>query len=328
MKNKAVYIFYALLFFSWFRMVAQPGPYGGDIKFKVYENGKIVDLSKKSWKIIPNNITLIEATIPYEYPDYYRIVPYPTPMGGMVAPNFYLDIIHKKDTMRLYPPSPSNENIVLDSIPFLVGTYKIPKHIYDLKETINTKKARNYKPELKGDWEVFSIKKFETFKCYIEKVEDFDYLSKEYHLSRSKYWDRINLKGRAKVLFRNHIIMVTDDEKNYSIYNLKLASDTTFWGEKIMERLSITALFYKNDTLFALIDKIYRRTWPSGSTSGIYKLHFVDEIDDPELIEYLQKKQIEEDYQSVKKFSNLRPDIWGPRFKEITEQYKIIKKEN
>ncbi len=58
----------------------------------------------------------------------------PTPAGGIVSDDFFIDIIHQQDTMRIYPPNIQIQDIELDSIPFKKGIYKIPQTVYDFKE--------------------------------------------------------------------------------------------------------------------------------------------------------------------------------------------------
>ena len=327
MKRNTLYIFF-MIFLIWRTGFAQPGAYGGSLEFKVYKDGKQVDLSGKNWKIIPNNGVFKEPSNPYKHPDFYQIVSLPTPMGGMVKPEFYLDIVFKMDTMRVYTPNFSNSDVKLDSIPFKKGTYKIPNHIYGLKQMVDENKSLNYKPTLNENWEVFSTNVLETYKCYIEKIEDIEFLSRRSPYGASKEWDKMSTTKRQLFSFINNIIMTTEDSKNYVIYEIKNISETTFWCEDIGGYISINSIFQKNNTIYALIEKFYGSTQPSGTTYGIYKLHFVEESISDTLVIYLKRKQIEEDFEAVIKLVERHPNpsVWKIKLSEIKTQYDIAVK--
>jgi hypothetical protein len=302
---------------------AQPGPYTGVLNFKVYHKGKMVDLTDTKWKIIPTNITLQEKAKPYSYPDYYTLTPKGTPMGGTVKEDFYLDIIFKKDTMKIYTPDFSSSNVTLDSIPFRKGTFRIPQHIYDLREQTKFKYS-SYTPKLNGSWDLFSEQR-EVYKCYAEKTEDLEGISQNIVSFYSDTWDKIGTyePDAQNYSFKNNVIIKTADEKNYAIYQVKSISDKTFMGEDVSQnKIHIKALFYKGNALYALIEKFYGRTHPSGTSYGIYKLHFMEEAIPVELAHTLQQKQLTEDYEALVKFAALHPNSYVNRVKEIEAAYQ------
>jgi hypothetical protein len=304
----------------------QPGAYTGTLSFKVYHEGKMADLSNKKWQIAPHNITLEDMPKPYAYPGFYQLIPKGTPVGGRVKENFYLDIIFKKDTMKIYTPNFSSADVTLDSIPFRKGVFKIPQHIYDLKD-ITKHKYPQYTPKLNGDWSLFAAEK-KIYKCYTEKVGDLDRISSNLYANYNNEWDKIRVYDSAAMYysFKNNVIISTKDEKNFTIYQVKRISDTAFTGQDVSQnRIIIRSLFYRDNALFALIEKSYGRTSPSGTSYGIYKLHFIEENSSKELLASLERKQIDEDYEAFVKFANLHPEAYEKRIKDIKAQYQKIK---
>lgn len=292
-----------ILFFILISNIAfgQPGPFGGMLSFKVYNNGKKIDLPNENWKIIPTNITLADSTnIHYsgflrnKIDGFYYIIPAPTPGGGNVNNDFYLDIVYKKDTMRVYPPSFRNQTIELDSIPFQKGVYKIPQSVYDFKKI--SKKGTYYGklpvPNLYGDWNLFTK---ETYKCYIEKVEDLDYvLNDNGFYGEEKYdfrhhWQNLYITpiGTNYYFNENVIVAYNYSSKTTTIYEVKDFSNNHYWYSG---KPSVRSLFYKNNQLFAII---YKGT----ENCGIYKLHFIEE-ETKENLKYLEKKQVIEEYEA------------------------------
>lgn len=288
---------------------AQPGPFGGMLSFKVYNNGKKINLPNENWKITPTNITLADSanTGRFYFPDknegFYNIIPAPTPAGGSVKDDFYLDIVFKKDTMRIYPPSFRHQDIELDSIPFQKGVYKIPQSVYDFKKISKkgTYYGKHLVPNLYGDWNLFAK---ETYKCYIEKVEDLDYVlndnavyggEEKYNFSR--HWQNLYITPIGTNYYFNDNVIVA---YNYSseattIYEVKDFSNNHYWYSG---KPSVRSLFYKNNQLFAII---YKGT----ESCGIYKLHFIDE-EAKENLKYLEKKQVIEEYEAEIKLLETR----------------------
>lgn len=299
-----------VLFLVCYAVYAQPGPMTGTLRFKVYKDGNEVDLSENLWKIEPKNIVLSEKQPIYTYPGFYRIVPVATPMGGLVREDFYLDIIFKKDTMRVFLPVFTYSNVILDSIPFSSGIYKIPSHIYNLIGITNSK-YKNYVPKINGDWKLF---KSDRYKCYIEKVKDLDLISSENHYSGyNDKWDELRYyKAMLNISFRKNVIIWHYDDADYEIYQVKNVMDTTFLGNKIRDDdFEVKALFIENDDTFGLIQKTYSGITSSVERSyGIYKLHFVSNGLDESFKNELIKKQIEEDYEAAIKFINMKDYDW------------------
>jgi hypothetical protein len=280
---------------------AQPGYYGS-FEFKIYKDEKLVDLSDNNWKVITYKNSNNYSTQNYKYPDYYQI----SLTGGNDKEDLYIDILFKNDTMRIYTPSIDFRTVTIDSISFKKGIFKIPTHIYDLKDLIkNTSKNYEYVPNIKGDWNLFSANK-QVYKCYIEKIEDLDHISSP--ISNFENGNTMRWKSSISFYFSKNFIIKNHDgydinnhwDNKHFIYELKNIIDTTFWGGKI-NQYEILSLYAKENTLYALIKKSYSDL-NSGETYGIYKLHFVDEeqITD-NIASRLKKQQIQEDYQSAMK---------------------------
>lgn len=311
-------IFLVLQFFITTFIFAQPGPYSGILKFKVYKDGKIIDLSNKKWKVITGKYTPSEKQTPYKFPDFYQITPLQTPMGGIVFEDFYLDIIFKKDTMRIYTPSFHSSNVILDSIPFKKGTFKIPQHIYDLKYITN-RKHEKYTPKINGDWELF---KKNTYKCFIERVEDLDNISQLKNSSCNGEFDYILIPDRQYYYFKENVIIETNDDKNFNIYQIKDIIEVSFWNKSLKSNtFKIKNLFQKENILFAIIEKFYGTT--TGTSYGIYKLHFIKDEVPTTIKNYLEIKQITEDYNTVVKFIERYPKHWaGYNLEQIKSEYE------
>lgn len=303
--KKSLLSFLLLLFAAAF-VAAQPGPYSGILKFKVYNNGEMIDLSNPDWLLVPAKYTSVPNPKPYQFPDYYQITPKGTPMGGMVQEDFYLYLIHKKDTMKIYTPDFSSENVVLDNIPFSKGTFKIPQHIYLLKE-LTSNSYENYTPKLNGDWNLF---RKETYKCLIERVLDIDEVTaSNYNCASYSSFERIMIDNQYYD-YNYDFIIKPIDEKNKRIYRVQDIETVSFWNTRKKEnKFFIKSLFYRDKTLFAIIRKTYNGP-ESGTAYGIYKLHFVEDEVPKELALDLKEKQIIEDYTNILKFKEQYPTYW------------------
>lgn len=300
---------------------AQPGYYGS-FKFKLFKDKKLVDLSDSNWKVLTNMDSNDYPTLSYKYPNYFVV----NTNGGNGKENFYVAIIFKKDTMRIYTPSIDFRTVTLDSISFKKGTFKIPTYIYDLKDLVeNTPDYYEYIPNIKGNWDLFLTKK-EVYKCYIEKVADLDNISSP--TSNSKNGNTMNWNSSTQFYFKKNFIIKHYDGYDYNnrrinkhfIYEIKNITDTTFWGSKI-NRYEILSLYSKENILYALIKKSYADF--NKPTYGVYKLHFVEEDTITEkLSNLLTKQQIEEDYQSAIKLQGYGGAL---REKIMIEYNKITK---
>ena len=291
--------------------LAQPGAHGGMLSFKLFENGQFVNLPNKNWEIVPKNIIFADSTdhqLVYALlensrkTDFYYVIPEPTPAGGKVQDDFYLDIVHKGDTMRIFPPSIQYQSIELDSIPFKKGTYKIPQHIYDLKEISKKRKGYYDKvpvPNIYGDWDLF---RRDTYKCYIEKTEDIDYESfygRNYSDSKNDWrnWQYLYIPETNSnyYFYENTIVKYVYRSREVRIYEVKDYSDIHHFYSGTPR---VSTLFYKNNTVFAIINK-------GNNIRGIYKLHFVEENPNKNL-SYLEEKQVEEEYEAYIKMLESR----------------------
>jgi hypothetical protein len=289
------------LFLSSIVSLAQPGPSGGLLAIKVFRNGKRIDLPNANWQVIPTNIVLADSTNDHRSyyfikdSSMYYIVPQATPAGGNVGHDFYLDIVFGKDTMTIFPPSFKHDDIVLDSIPFHKGVYKIPQSVYDFKEI--SKKGNYYGktpvPNLYGDWDLFTR---ETYKCYIEKVEDLDDVANENAYYENKqsdfkqHWQSLSLQNSSVAYYFNDNVIVkySYSDGTTKVYEVKDFSDIHYFRPQW--RMSVRSLFSKDGEVYAIIYK-------NSDNCGIFKLHFVDEKPKEDL-SYLLKKQIEEEYEA------------------------------
>lgn len=340
LSNRRTIVFRQILFYLFLNFIicflpiiciAQPGPFGGLLAFKVYKDGKFVDLSNKNWEIIPNNITLADSTNYNHFyikkkENYYYIIPLHTPAGAKVSPDFYFDIVYKKDTMRIYPPNIKNQEIELDSIPFKKGVYKIPQSVYDFR-LIAKKQVKYYDyktvPSLYDNWDLFTK---ETYKCYIEKTEDLDNISNYYGIIGNKEeayqfkdWQYLENKGAYYYFNGNVIVKVKyNSEEKITIYEVKNYSDTYFlpWFACIPR---VVSLFSKNDTIYAIIYK-------TSEDCGIFKLNFVDEKTSIDL-HYLKRKQIIEEYEArIKGLKVYDTEIRRKFMEETTKKFDEIMK--
>lgn len=310
--------FNLLLLFSGF-ISGQPG-YHGSFQFKVYHNNTLVDLSDSNWKVITPKYLNTNPTLSYQYPSFYKI----NIEGGNYREDLCVTVVFKNDTMRIYPPSIDFRTVTLDSISFKKGIFKIPNHIYDLKDLIKSApKKYEYIPGIEGNWDLFSVDK-EVYKCYIEKVEDLDAVSSS--TLSSDNGNIMNWKSSTQFYFKkNYIIRHHDgydnnnrwDNKHF-VYEIKSINDTTFWGGKI-NRYEIVSLYAKENVLYALIKKSYADF--KKETFGVYKLHFVDEEKNHnKLVAELRKAQIKEDYKSAMKLQGYS----GALREKIRNQYQSL----
>jgi len=272
MKNSIILLI--LIFINISFVNAQPGPYSGILKFKVYKDGKIIDLSNKNWKVITGKYIYSEKQKPYKFPEFYQIIPKGTPMGGMVSDDFYLDIIFKKDTMKIYTPSFSSKDVILDSIPFLKGTFKIPQHNYDLKYITDTAATlMSEEDEMKTD--TFTIKSqpfvLNNLLCYWEhffviydnfgieiEAKLYDYKTKQiileysesprnpeyyYDYKSESYFDSINMHYFEDFNF--------DGYKDFSIYS---------YGSMAMTSVTSIYLFNNKTKVFDYSEELSDNT--------------------------------------------------------------------
>lgn len=317
--KKLLYLLLLAFFFS-VKGLAQPldNRYDGYLEFKVYKDGKQVDLSAKNWKVIPNNGLFKEPTDSYKFPNFYRIS-----AGGFIRDDFYLDIVFKKDTMRIYTPSFIFYRFTIDNIPFKKGVYKIPQYVFDLKHT-KMLENKNYTPNVNDNWDLF---KKETYRCYPENVKFLDTIIEKD--PRKFDWEYITTPTKQTYFFHSNLIIKTNDRKNYKGYEVNNITDILFWDTRPNPQpieSYVKSLFYENDTLFAIIERYYPGFRTAGRVFGLYKLHFVEEGISEELEKYLKEKQIEEDYKVAIWLTEKEIKPLNIRLEEIKSEYnKIIK---
>lgn len=321
---KGLFIF--SLFLSSIISFGQPGPSGGLLAIKVFRNGKRIELPNANWQIIPTNIMLADRAIDYssfyfaEDSSLYYIVPQATPAGGNVGNDFYLDIVFGKDTMTIFPPSFKHRDILLDSIPFQKGVYKIPQSVYDFREL--SKKGNYYGrppvPNLVDDWSLFT---HETYKCYIEKVEDLEDVPNEnayYEYNQSdfkSYWQSLSGQnsGTSYYFHENVIVAYSYGKETTTVYEVKDYSNIHYFT--LQWPPQVRSLYRKGDDLYAVIYK-------NSDNCGIFKLHFVEEKQRDDL-NYLIEKQITEEYQAELKGLSRYNQLYRDReTQHITMKYQ------
>ncbi|OYU83684.1 MAG: hypothetical protein CFE24_10170 [Flavobacterium sp. BFFFF2] len=278
---------------------AQPGYYGA-FAFKLFYNNELVNLSEQAWQVVTYKQSGTMPTHSYSFPDFYQI----SVDGGNGKAPFFVDIIHEKDSMRIYPPTIDFRTVTFDHIDFKKGVFNIPNHLYNLQDLL--KKSPDYyeySPNIKGNWDLFAAHK-EVYKCYLEQVEALDFAGTP--LLAADQGQAMNWKSTSFLYKKNYIIKHHDgydknnhwDNKHY-IYEIKNVSTATFWGGQI-GGYEILSLYAKGSTLYAIVKKSYPDL--KGDTFGVYKLHFVDEspITGP-LATLLKKQQTTEDYHGAMK---------------------------
>jgi hypothetical protein len=277
-------------------------PHGGSLYFKVYKEGELIKFPNNTWEInaknsVFENRTIIKHEIIYAN-DYYTIEPEQTLGGGLVSDEFYLDIIHNKDTMRIYPPSFKDQFVELDSISFRKGTFTIPESVHDFR-VISKKIIHHHKktitPNIYSDWELFT---HETYKCYIEQIESLDYAihGQEFNYVGGKSdwrkWESLYLPqlSDSYSYYENVIVKYNYFTEQLQVFEVKDVSNIHY-SDTGSPR--VVSLYYKDNNIFAIINKSHK-------IIGIYKLHFVKDKPSKKL-DYLKKKQLTEEYDAFKK---------------------------
>jgi hypothetical protein len=283
-------------------------PVSGILSFRVFNNGKMVDLNSNGWKVSPAIDDKFFKSISYTYPGYYSIKPRPSPGGAVLNRDFHVEIIHLKDTMKLFMPSIDYKEVKIDSIPFASGIYHIPQHIYNVKPLMAYYKTCAFTPNLNGDWSLFSK---EVYQCYLEKVQDvqMDYLPHDYfhNYTKLELMNNLNYHNKAKsnnYYYLENAIIYSDNDRDYKIYRVREISDTTFWGSKI-EETKICFLYAQNNQVYAVASRDFGSYTGRITEFGIYKLHFYDAPIDATQRRKLKTLLDKETYQSVLKTKSL-----------------------
>ena len=280
-------------------------PHGGSFHFKVYNEGELIKFPNTTWEIHAKNSVfedrpIVKHEVIYAY-DFNVIAPEQTLGGGLVSDDFYLDIIHNKDTMRIFPPSFKDRYVELDSISFRKGTYTIPVSVHDFR-ALSKKIVHHYKksitPNIYTDWELF---KHETYKCYIEQVESLDYAihGQEFNYADGKSdwrkWESLYLPQLSDTYsyYENVIVKYNHSTEQLQVFEVKDVSNIHYSDTGTPR---VVSLYYKDNNIFAIINK-------GNKIIGIYKLHFVE--DQPiNNLDDLKKKQLTEEYDAFKKKSS------------------------
>jgi hypothetical protein len=288
----------------------------------------MVNLNADGWKVNPAIDDKFFKSISYTYPGYYFVKPRPSLVGPILNKDFHVEIIHFKDTMKIFMPSIDYKEVKIDSIPFAVGVYHIPQHIYDLKSLVDYYKAYTFTPNINGDWSLFSKK---VYQCYLEKVQDIqmDYLPYDYFHNNTKLKLMNKLNYHDKTKFNNYYylentIIYSNNNRDHKIYFAREISDTTFWGSKIYET-KICFLYAQKNQVYAIALRDFGAYAGRVTEFGIYKLHFYDDaipIGERRHLEALLNKDI---YQSVLKTKEMGNDYNNSSFlPKITRLYNKL----
>ncbi|MBF9140654.1 hypothetical protein [Hymenobacter properus] len=133
-----------LLFITWaWRGLAQPGPWGGELRFRLFDpHGRLVEPNRSDYRCFPS----WQPATPEELRDRRRLgydfapafrqegrdgyrayAAVPTPGGGIVPPDFAVNVVHGADTMRIYGLNAFGSEVLrVDSIPFSPGRFWVP----------------------------------------------------------------------------------------------------------------------------------------------------------------------------------------------------------
>lgn len=130
---------------------AQPGPFGADLYFSLRNPGELKqvlvfwnsEISGQKIKLLPDRDGM------------YWVEGLKSPLGGGV--NGRIEIVYKKDTMYVYPPSSVYLDVHLESIPFRRGHYYIPDEHFFVWRMLKPEYRAQVSPRLDGDWSDFEL---------------------------------------------------------------------------------------------------------------------------------------------------------------------------
>ncbi|MBD1363344.1 hypothetical protein IDJ77_05920 [Mucilaginibacter sp. ZT4R22] len=276
---------------------AQPGPYTGTLKFRLFYKGNLVEQNDSTWHISPALEDPRFASIKY-INSYYHIIPRKTPVGGDVPANFCFSIVHLNDSMVVYVPEFAyKREVVLDSLSFSRGIYHIPDHLYDLKGLFKNEKHSRFFPNIDSTWQPFTNR---TYECYLEKVENIDQISDESfsslgNVSNFRDMHLYRAPNNQLYYYRNNAILSSVNNRQFIVYKVCEITDSTFWGTK-MESPFVSSLFQKNGQLYAIAARKYNADGIY-SSYGIFKVHFIKTKVDTTLRRYLTGKLYNDLYQ-------------------------------
>lgn len=156
-------LFLIILFFLQVsKTFAQPGEYGSDLIF-TFRKVEIKNNSMVMWYGQDTKDTIL---VKPNKKGEYIVESFKTPSGGWLRG--YMAIIHKKDTMIIYPPFSESENIILN-IPFKKGEFLIPDIVYHTQKLFEPRYRTKLAVNLEGDWSEFEIGKEKPIKTVILK---------------------------------------------------------------------------------------------------------------------------------------------------------------
>lgn len=284
---------------------AQPGPDGGELRFKVFSpDFGYISPDNSTFKItIENQSSLnlneeLNEKFYYSY-DYqsYVFIPHKTPVGGLVFEDFCISIINSFDTMLVYPPLKFRYELInFDSIPFKSGKYYIPDHIYNF-DNDNIKTI----PNINGSWDFFKNPAPSVF------LELIDTLTK----SEDKI---IELYGKKLVLYEisntpkksyqyGNLLLINEYTDIFTIYKIEEIVDSTLFGGNIYDFLCDT-IIYNNNHYYAMGVRQFGGIANTHYICGIFKLYLDKNITKKETVCLTYKYYLDEEVYLIKSQSN------------------------
>jgi len=315
-----------LLLLPWAHSTAQPGAFGGDFRFRIYsDKNEIVGPENSDYLVQVENRAARDS---FSYSGKLRMfvfIPHKTPAGAHVSDEFRIKIVHKGKSMFVYPPSFWRVPIVLDSIRFNPGMYKIPDYIYSIYET----KAFGEPsvPNIKGDWKFFNSDP--QFVC-LELVEEYSRPTdwKTFHKKYSKEFPHpYSINGSPdRSYYKENLLFRLDKSSYFTIYEIKeivtssLDSSSTFYDFKV------DTVLFQNGSYFAIGFRGIRISEQEELTYGKFKLHFYQDLSAAakKCLEYKFHKDLSEIMKYRVKYGGTgNPEYVKKIHEERFEEYKM-----
>ncbi|HEX8328308.1 MAG TPA: hypothetical protein VF629_12255 [Hymenobacter sp.] len=144
MKKGRLLLFFIIFFItSALRGLAQPGPWGGELRFRLFDpQGRLVAPSRSDYRCFPTWRPDTPEELRSHRGQGYDFAPafrqdgrdgyrayaaVPTPGGGIVPSDFTVNVVHGSDTMRIYGLNAFGAQVLrVDSIPFSPGRFWVP----------------------------------------------------------------------------------------------------------------------------------------------------------------------------------------------------------
>jgi hypothetical protein len=316
-------IFLVIFIYKSIFCFAQPGAFGSNLIFTIR------DFHKNNYSVFwYDNKTKKNCEV-ISVKDKFIVNGLGTPVGGTVEG--YIKIYNKKDTMVVFPPISSYENIVLD-IPFRNGNFKIPNIVYETQKLFKPEYRKFLYVNLDGDWSDFEIgKETKLQNLVMRKVESFkeNYLSsllpnceqnnaysynpyylKDYFVN-DQYYKKIN--GNS---INNSI------PKLYNYYFFGILKGT---NEYFLQRTENGQIEY-GELKVILDDEYEKKILPDLREHIYFNSYYIRNYDEPLIFGYFQfrGKVKYESYSTHQKWGIYRVYIEKPNLKTI----KKIKQEN